>query len=108
MINILQEAQDIVYSDKDEHDYGSFDQNMQDACNFAMVMTGKMVAREKQNHKIDNMIDVCGYMAGWADFKQRVAWAEMKNKETEDGNKDRDQDGREERSGVSLPISELP
>ena len=122
MINILQEAQDIVYNDKDEHDYGSFDQNMQDACNFAMVMTGKMVdidmafailvglklAREKQNHKIDNMIDVCGYMAGWADFKQRVAWAEMKNKETEDGNKDRDQDGREERSGVSLPISELP
>jgi len=122
MINILQEAQDIVYNDKDEHDYGSFDQNMQDACNFAMVMTGNVVtidmafavliglklAREKQNHKIDNMIDVCGYMAGWADFKQRVAWAEMKNKETEDGNKDREQDGREERSRVSLPISELP
>ena len=72
--SILLEAHNIVYKDADGHDYGSFDQNMQDACNFAMVMTGNVVtmdiayailislkfAREKQNRTRDNMVDVCG------------------------------------------------
>ena len=39
--SILLDAHSIVYKDVDGHDYGSFDQNMQDACNFAMVMTGQ-------------------------------------------------------------------
>ena len=74
--SILLDAHSIVYKNADGHDYGSFDQNMQDACNFAMVVTGNAVtmdmayailiglkfAREKQNHKRDNMVDVCGYM----------------------------------------------
>ena len=91
--SILLDAHNIVYKDADGHDYGSFDQNMQDACNFAMVMTGSMVtidmayailiglklAREKQNHKRDNMVDVCGYMEGWAEYKEKQAWAEAKN-----------------------------
>ena len=41
--SILEEAQDIVYKNAGGHDYGSFDQNMQDACNFAMVLTGNTV-----------------------------------------------------------------
>ena len=40
--SILLDAHNIVYKDADGHDYGSFDQNMQDACNFAMVMTGSI------------------------------------------------------------------
>ena len=91
--SILLDAHNIVYKDADGHDYGSFDQNMQDACNFAMVMTGHHVtmdmayailiglkfAREKQIHKRDNMVDVCGYMEGWAEYKEKQAWAEAKN-----------------------------
>ena len=124
--SILLDAHNIVYKNADGHDYGSFDQNMQDACNFAMVMTGSMVtidmayailiglklAREKQNHKRDNMVDVCGYMEGWAEYKEKQAWAEAKNavaeainpedhateqqkKEVaEDGNTHRHQDGQ--------------
>ena len=133
--SILQEAQDIVYKNAGGHDYGSFDQNMQDACNFAMVMTGNTVtidmayavliglkfAREKQVHRIDNMVDVCGYMAGWSDYKEKQAWAEAKNNDpefhateqqkrevAEDGDTDRHQDGREERSTLGAPVSELP
>jgi hypothetical protein len=95
--SILLDAHNIVYKDADGHDYGSFDQNMQDACNFAMVMTGSMVtvdmayailiglklAREKQSHKRDNMVDVCGYMEGWAEYKDKQAWAEKKNNDPE-------------------------
>jgi hypothetical protein len=130
--SILQEAQDIVYKNAGGHDYGSFDQNMQDACNFAMVMTGNTVtidmayavliglkfAREKQVHRID---DVCGYMAGWSDYKEKQAWADAKNNDpeahateqqkrevAEDGNTHRDNDGREERSSVGVPIGQLP
>ena len=33
--SILLDAHNIVYKDADGHDYGSFDQNMQDACNYA-------------------------------------------------------------------------
>ena len=133
--SILQEAQDIVYKNAGGHDYGSFDQNMQDACNFAMVMTGHAVtidmayavliglkfAREKQVHRIDNMVDVCGYMAGWSDYKEKQAWADAKNNDpethateeqkrevAEDGNTRSDNDGREERSTGSIPIGQLP
>ena len=138
--SILLDAHNIVYKDADGHDYGSFDQNMQDACNFAMVMTGNMVtidmayailiglklAREKQNHKRDNMVDVCGYMEGWSEYKEKQAWAEAKNEAekwndpelhateqqkrevAEDGNTHRRNSGREERSAGSVPISELP
>jgi hypothetical protein len=133
--SILQEAQDIVYKNAGGHDYGSFDQNMQDACNFAMVMTGNTVtidmayavliglkfAREKQVHRIDNMVDVCGYMAGWSDYKEKQAWADAKNNDpethateeqkrevAEDGNTRSDNDGREERSTGSIPIGQLP
>ncbi len=133
--SILQEAQDIVYKNAGGHDYGSFDQNMQDACNFAMVMTGNTVtidmayavliglkfAREKQVHRIDNMVDVCGYMAGWSDYKEKQAWADAKNNDpethateeqkrevAEDGNTRGDNDGREERSTGSIPIGQLP
>ena len=91
--SILLDAHNIVYKNADGHDYGSFDQNMQDACNFAMVMTGNQVtmdmayalmiglklAREKQNHKRDNMVDVCGYMEGWSEYREKQAWAEAKN-----------------------------
>ena len=130
--SILQEAQDIVYKNAGGHDYGSFDQNMQDACNFAMVMTGNTVtidmayavliglkfAREKQVHRIDNMVDVCGYMAGWSDYKEKQAaknndpeihaTEQQKREVAEDGNTHRDNDGREERSSVGGPISQLP
>lgn len=126
MINILTEAKLIVYENADGHDYGSFDQNMQDACNFAMVMTGQQVtidmayavlvglklAREKQNHKIDNMIDVCGYMAGWADYKQKLAYDQQQklwdNKEADDGDTHSDNDGQQERGEGSIPIGQLP
>jgi len=114
--SILLDAHNIVYKDADGHDYGSFDQNMQDACNFAMVMTGSMVtidmayailiglklAREKQNHKRDNMVDVCGYMEGWAEHKEKqaaknndpetYATEEQKKEVAEDGNTNRYQD----------------
>ena len=138
--SILLDAHSIVYKNADGHDYGSFDQNMQDACNFAMVMTGNMVtmdmayalmiglkfAREKQVHKRDNMVDVCGYMEGWAEYKAKQAWAEAKNEAekwndpelhateqqkrevAEDGNTYRYQDGREKRSNVGVPVGELP
>ena len=138
--SILLDAHNIVYKDADGHDYGSFDQNMQDACNFAMVVTGNQVtmdmayailiglkfAREKQNHKRDNMVDVCGYMEGWYEYKEKQAWAEAKNEAekwndpelhateqqkrevAEDGNTHRRNSGREERSTGSIPISELP
>ena len=138
--SILLDAHNIVYKDADGHDYGSFDQNMQAACTFAMVMTGSMVtidmayailiglklAREKQNHKRDNMVDVCGYMEGWSEYKEKQAWAEAKNEAeewndpelhateqqkrevAEDGDTYRDNDGREERSSVGVPIGQLP
>ena len=133
--SILEEAQDIVYKNAGGHDYGSFDQNMQDACNFAMVLTGNTVtidmayailiglkfAREKQVHRVDNMVDVCGYMAGWSDYKEKQAWAEAKNNDPElhateqqkreveeDDDTYRDNDGREERSTVGFPVGELP
>ena len=138
--SILLDAHNIVYKDADGHDYGSFDQNMQDACNFAIVMTGSMVAidmayailiglklaREKQNHKRDNMVDVCGYMEGWSEYKEKQAWAEAKNEAekwndpelhateqqkrevAEDGDTHRRNSGREERSTGSVPIGQLP
>ena len=138
--SILLDAHNIVYKDADGHDYGSFDQNMQDACNFAMVMTGNMVtidmayailiglklAREKQNHKRDNMVDVCGYMEGWAGYKEKKAWAEAKNEAerwndpelhateaqkkevAEDDDTYNYNDGREERGERSIPIGQLP
>ena len=117
--SILQEAHDVVYKNAGGHDYGSFDQNMQDACNFAMVMTGQQVtidmayailiglkfAREKQVHRIDNMVDVCGYMAGWSDYKEKqasknndpepYATEEQKKEVAEDGNTNIDTDGAE-------------
>ena len=130
--SILLDAHNIVYKNADGHDYGSFDQNMQDACNFAMVMTGSMVtidmayailiglklAREKQNHKRDNMVDVCGYMEGWSEYKEKQAsknndpethaTEEQKKEVAEDGDTYRHQDGQQERSGVSVPIGQLP
>ena len=95
--SILLDAHNIVYKDADGHDYGSFDQNMLDACGFATIMTGKQIsediafaimiglkfAREKQVHKRDNMVDVCGYMEGWNEYKEKQAWAEAKNNEPE-------------------------
>jgi len=114
--SILEEAHDVVYKNAGGHDYGSFDQNMQDACNFAMVMTGNTVtmdmayailiglkfAREKQVHKIDNLVDVCGYVAGWADYKEKQAsknndpethaTEEQKKEVAEDGDTYRHQD----------------
>jgi hypothetical protein len=95
--SILLDAHSIVYKDADGHDYGSFDQNMVDACSFATIMTGKHItvdiafailiglkfAREKQVHKRDNMVDVCGYMEGWAEYKEKQAWAEAKNNDPE-------------------------
>jgi len=114
--SILLDAHNIVYKNTDGHDYGSFDQNMQDACNFAMVMTGREVsidmayavliglklAREKHNHKRDNMVDVCGYMEGWAEYKEKQeaknndpetnATEEQKKEVAEDGNTYRHQD----------------
>ena len=112
--SILQEAQDIVYKDAGGHDYGSFEQNMQDACNFTMVMTGQQMtidmafatliglklAREKQVHRIDNMVDVCGYMAGWSDYKER--------QESKNGDTYSDNDGQQGRSEGSVPVGELP
>ena len=138
--SILLDAHSIVYKDADGHDYGSFDQNMQDACNFAMVVTGNQVtidmayailiglkfAREKQNHKRDNMVDVCGYMEGWSEYKEKQAWAQAKNEAekwndpelhateqqkrevAEDGDTQRHNGGREERSTGSIPIGQLP
>ena len=138
--SILLDAHNIVYKDADGHDYGSFDQNMQDACNFAMVMTGNQVtidmayailiglkfAREKQIHKRDNMVDVCGYMEGWAGYKEKKAWAEAKNEAerwndpelhateaqkqevAEDDDTYNYNDGREERGERSIPIGQLP
>ena len=132
--SILLDAHNIVYKDADGHDYGSFDQNMLDACGFATIMTGKQItvdiafaimiglkfAREKQVHKRDNMVDVCGYMEGWNEYKEKQAWAEAKNNEPEtyateqqkrevaDDHPYSDNDGREERRTVGFRISELP
>ena len=130
--SILEEAQDIVYKNAGGHDYGSFDQNMQDACNFAMVLTGNTVtidmayailiglkfAREKQVQRVDNMVDVCGYMAGWSDYKEKQAaknndpeihaTEQQKREVAEDGNTRSDNDGREERSTGSIPVGQLP
>ena len=132
--SILLDAHNIVYKDADGHDYGSFDQNMLDACGFATIMTGKLItvdiafaimiglkfAREKQVHKRDNMVDVCGYMEGWNEYKEKQAWAEAKNNEPEayateqqkrevaDDHPYSDNDGREERRTVGFRISELP
>jgi hypothetical protein len=130
--SILQEAQDIVYKNAGGHDYGSFDQNMQDACNFAMVMTGNTVtidmayailiglkfAREKQVHRIDNMVDVCGYMAGWSDYKEKQAsknndpelhaTEQQKREVAEDGDTYSDNDGQQGRSEGSVPVGQLP
>jgi len=130
--SILQEAQDIVYKDAGGHDYGSFEQNMQDACNFAMVMTGQQMtidmafatliglklAREKQVHRIDNMVDVCGYMAGWCDYKERQAsknndpelhaTEQQKREVAEDGDTYSDNDGQQGRSEGSVPVGQLP
>ena len=132
--SILLDAHNIVYKDADGHDYGSFDQNMLDACGFATIMTGKQItvdiafaimiglkfAREKQVHKRDNMVDVCGYMEGWNEYKEKQAWAEAKNNEPEtyateqqkrevaDDHPYSDNDGREKRRTVGFRISELP
>ena len=132
--SILLDAHNIVYKDADGHDYGSFDQNMLDACGFATIMTGKQItvdiafaimiglkfAREKQLHNRDNMVDVCGYMEGWNEYKEKQAWAEAKNNEPEtyateqqkrevaDDHPYSDNDGREERRTVGFRISELP
>tara|TARA_R100000808_G_scaffold6573_1_gene19458 strand:- start:1142 stop:1555 length:414 start_codon:yes stop_codon:yes gene_type:complete len=132
--SILMDAHNIVYKDADGHDYGSFDQNMLDACGFATIMTGKQItvdiafaimiglkfAREKQVHKRDNMVDVCGYMEGWNEYKEKQAWAEAKNNEPEtyateqqkrevaDDHPYSNNDGREERRTVGFRISELP
>ena len=132
--SILLDAHSIVYKDADGHDYGSFDQNMLDACGFATIMTGKQItvdiafaimiglkfAREKQVHKRDNMVDVCGYMEGWNEYKEKQAWAEAKNNEPEtyateqqkrevaDDHPYSDNDGREKRRTVGFRISELP
>ena len=132
--SILLDAHNIVYKNADGHDYGSFDQNMLDACGFATIMTGKQItvdiafaimiglkfAREKQVHKRDNMVDVCGYMEGWNEYKEKQAWAEAKNNEPEayateqqkrevaDDHPYSDNDGREERRTVGFRISELP
>jgi hypothetical protein len=128
--SILLDAHNIVYKNADGHDYGSFDQNMQDACNFAMVMTGNHVtmdmayalmvglklAREKQ----DNMVDVCGYMEGWSEYREKQAWADAKNNDPEihateqqkqevaNDHPYSNNDGREERSTVGLPVGQLP
>ena len=132
--SILLDAHNIVYKDADGHDYGSFDQNMLDACGFATIMTGKQItvdiafaimiglkfAREKQVHKRNNMVDVCGYMEGWNEYKEKQAWAEAKNNEPEtyateqqkrevaDDHPYSDNDGREKRRTVGFRISELP
>ena len=107
---------------------------MLDACGFATIMTGKQItvdiafaimiglkfAREKQVHKRDNMVDVCGYMEGWNEYKEKQAWAEAKNNEPEtyateqqkrevaDDHPYSDNDGREKRRTVGFRISELP
>ena len=107
---------------------------MLDACGFATIMTGKQItvdiafaimiglkfAREKQVHKRDNMVDVCGYMEGWNEYKEKQAWAEAKNNEPEtyateqqkrevaDDHPYSNNDGREERRTVGFRISELP
>jgi len=85
------------------------------------ILIGLKFAREKQVHRIDNMVDVCGYMAGWSDYKEKQAWADAKNNDpethateeqkrevAEDGNTHRDNDGREERSTGSVPVGQLP
>jgi len=67
------------------------------------------------------MVDVCGYMEGWAEYKEKQAWAEAKNNDpethaTEEQKKEVEEDddtynyndGRQERSEGSIPIGELP
>ena len=85
------------------------------------ILIGLKFAREKQVHRVDNMVDVCGYMAGWSDYKEKQAWADAKNNDpelhateqqkrevAEDGDTYRDNDGREKRSSVGVPVGELP
>ena len=87
------------------------------------ILIGLKFAREKQNHKRDYMVDVCGYMEGWAEYKAKQEWAKAKNEAekwndpelhateqqkrevAEDGNTYRYQDGRQERSSISYPDS---
>ena len=66
------------------------------------------------------MVDVCGYMEGWAEYKAKKAWADAKNNDPElhateqqkrevaDDHSYSDNDGREERRTVGFRISELP
>ena len=71
------------------------------------------------------MVDVCGYMEGWAEYKEKQAWAEAKNeaekwndpelhateqqkREVADDHPYSDNDGREKRRTVGFRISELP
>jgi hypothetical protein len=67
------------------------------------------------------MVDVCGYMEGWSEYREKQAWADAKNNDpefhateqqkqevAEDGDTYRDNDGREERSSVGVPVGQLP
>ena len=60
-------------------------------------------------------------MEGWSEYREKQAWADAKNNDpelhateqqkrevAEDGNTYRHNSGRQERSGVSVPIGELP
>lgn len=83
---ILQQAQGIVYDNRVSRPYGPFSECMKAASRifneinpysdthtlepqemyFALVAL--KLAREKFEHKTDNLVDICGYLAGLDDF----------------------------------------
>jgi len=82
------------------------------------ILIGLKFAREKQVHRIDNMVDVCGYMAGWSDYKEKQAsknndpelhaTEQQKREVAEDGDTYSDNDGQQGRSEGSVPVGQLP
>lgn len=74
--DVLKEAADIIAGSRQD-DYGSpencfgciadfwsryLDRNIS-PCDVAMMMVLLKVAREQNNHKRDNLVDICGYAA---------------------------------------------
>jgi len=83
-MNILQQAQDIVYNRSEEktRQYGDFHTSMEIMSNISKTLTGKditvkdcyliMVAlklsRETYSHKEDNILDAVAYLASMNDY----------------------------------------
>ena len=87
--SILEEAHDIVNIRDEEKTrrYGDFDDCMGRVSKIATVLTGKEItvddafnilialklSRESHSHKHDNMVDLCGYIQGLHNHREKTA-----------------------------------